>query len=156
MPRVKRFEELPRWLKHRLEADWATLHGGPTPNHPPIRDPEYRVYRVDDEHGVATGWWSVDAGTGGVEVVKEGESHAYDDLVEGPLKRMVDAEGRRCRDAEHVEVLCGIIRSHGVDASQLGRLVILLREAGPTDERVVRELVGLLYDGLTYGNWLIG
>lgn len=155
MPRVKRFEELPAWLQDRLRRDWEGLHRGTAERPsayeavPPIRDPEYRVYRIGD-----SGWWAVDAGTGGVTIEREGESHAYGDLPEGELKALVDADGRACRDAEHVELLYSIIRGHGVDPMALGR--VMARMEGWTDAQRVLDLTELLYDGVTYGDWPIG
>jgi hypothetical protein len=152
MPRVKRFRELPAWLQQRLKADWATVNDGPAPNHPPIDDPEYRVHRVGD-----SGWWAVDAGTGGVSIEREGESHAYDDLPEGkPLKTLVDAVGRSDRDSEHIELLFGMVRAQGaVDPRRLAAFVERIRGDGNADVRVIRELCDLLHRGLFCGDWRV-
>lgn len=151
MPRIKDFQKLPAWLQDYLKADWAAVCGGSGPSHPPIRDPEYRVYRVGESDV-----WSVDTGTGGVIVHHAGAAHNYDDLPpDSPLKAVVDAEGLRCRDAEAVETLFGLIRSHGVDARPLATMLLRMREDGLSDAMVVRELSGVLHDGLRHGNWII-
>lgn len=149
MPRIKDFQKLPTWLQDYLKADWAAVCGGPAPHQPPISDPEYRVYRVD-----GSDLWYHDAGTGGVIVHREGEAYNYDDLpADSPVRAAVDAEGRRCRDAEAVETLFGLIRSHGVDARPLATMLLRMREDGLSDAAVARELAGMVYDGLRHGAW---
>jgi hypothetical protein len=154
MPRVKKFEELPTWLRQRLAADWSSLYSPthPVKGDPSIRDPEYRVYRIGD-----SGWWAVDAGTGGVSVARDGKSHAYDDLPDdSPVKALVDSEVRAVRDAEHIEQLFQMILSRsGMDPRDLGRIVDEARRPphSRTDAALVEDLVGILYDGLRYGNW---
>lgn len=155
MPRIKRFEELPGWLRQRIRTDWDNLcRPAPgSPDVPPIRDPEYRVYRIDRD-GVATGWWSIDAGTGGVSVESEFESHAYGDLrPNDPIKALVDAEGRRCRDASHVEMMYEIVRGRGADAQACGTAITRWRGDGLDDEAVFWQLVASLEGFKRTGDW---
>lgn len=149
MERVRNFEELPEWLRHRIAADWAMLCDGPVPSHPPIRDPEYRVYRIGD-----SGWWAVDAGTGGVTIESEDACHAYVDLPEGsPLRALVDREGRLWRDRENVEALYGVLRSRGADAFKLGSAMARWRTNGMDDEGVFWQLVIVLDHYKRTGDW---
>lgn len=147
MPRVKRFEELPGWLQETLRLDWRNVHGPKVPNHPPIGDPEYRVYRIGD-----TGWWAVDSGTGGVWVERERVSHAYVDLPkDSPVKAAVDEEGRRCRTAAGVESLCEVILGHGVDVRALVEAAEL--EGDMSDAEKLKRLAEILHVGLSEGRW---
>jgi len=149
MPRVKRFEELPAWLQVRIAADWTTLCPVPIP---PIRDPEYRVHRLGD-----SGWWVVDAGTGGITVEREGESHAYAELdPSSELFALVAAEAKLDRETDHIEKLTNVILGQGVSPLALGRYIVHLKEDGCTNADIVRDLVGLLCEGLDSGEWLIG
>lgn len=151
MPRVKAWTELPRWLQDRLRWEWQNLtikEGGRLEDRPTIGDPEYRVYRVGGSE-----WWAVDSGADGVTLERERGSIAYDDLPEGELKALVDAEGRACRATAHIEVLHGLIVDNGVEPRALERLLAEWRGDGLSDDRVVVNLAGVLHDGLVYGNW---
>lgn len=144
MPRVTRFEELPVWLQSDLRQDWKNLcFPKAPPDDPPIRDPEYRVYQLDKN----LGWWVVDAGTGGVIVQREGESHNYSDLPEGPLKELIDLHGKETRDQDNIERLYSVILSYGEDPRSVGAMVKWMTMADMPPINTIRALHAYL-DGV--------
>lgn len=156
MPRVTKFQELPDWLRRKLS---------PTTS---IRDPEYRVHRIGD-----TGWWALDAGTGGVVLSRQitGERMvsgvvdiSWDDLEadESRGKMMSFEEGDRLRTAVRaefdprtgqIEALWTIMNQRGVDPRTIGRISGEMKKDKLNQEQTIKHLVGMLYDGLMYGNW---
>lgn len=160
MPRVKDFYRLPAWLQLRLRSDWKALHpGGDAADVPPIRDPEYRVYRLGD-----TGWWSIDAGTGGISFDRDGDSSvAWDDVVSTMKIPWLSATERvallvAVREefdpvAEQINQVCGILLQRGTDALAVADMIQTMRSDGCTEDQVLQHLVSALLDGLAHGNW---
>ena len=157
--RVTKFEQLPAWLQSKLFGDWYNLNSGHTPGTsiPPIRDAEYRVYRIGELEGRE--WWGIDAGTGGVSISSEqggfayGEPSGLEPDLDVVLHQMISASFDPISD--QIESICNIIYQHGIHPKELYEVVIAPIKRGDNESEVLKRLVGVLYDGSVYGMWLM-